>query len=181
MTETSWTQEEIALFNILVKYWLDISPGDYFGACQSAMEYFSSARKARMAEMVSARLPMRPVSHERHHVQEVPIINLELVAKLAKPCSTLGLSVKAERGLLSSVRAKDTAPKEIRKMAPFPVIAYVLDLVTTREDILFARMQMGKTSLKEIKKALNQMGLSLGMDIDPVTSSAVLAKIAKHM
>ena len=79
----------------------------------------------------------------------------ELIRKLKMPISELDLSVRASNCLES---AKVTT---------------VADLVTKNEPELLKVRSFGKTSLREVKRRLADMGLSLGMDLDmPMASRA---------
>jgi len=77
-----------------------------------------------------------------------PTINEELQAKLNQPISTLELSVRASNCLES---AKIHTVGELAKM--------------TENDLLKVR-SFGKTSLREVKRKLQDIGLSLGMSFE---------------
>jgi len=72
----------------------------------------------------------------------------ELVAKLELPIAKMDLSVRASNCLESEG------------------IQTIGDLVRRTEDDLLAFKNFGRTSLKEIKKRLDDMQLTLGMDVD---------------
>jgi DNA-directed RNA polymerase subunit alpha len=89
-------------------------------------------------ENLDAELPVR---------EEVatPALNEELTAKLNQPISTLDLSVRASNCLESA---------KIHTLA---------DLVKMTEGDLLKVRSFGKTSLREVKRKLQDIGLSLGM------------------
>ena len=74
----------------------------------------------------------------------------ELRKKLAMPVSELDLSVRSSKCL---------AALKIRT---------VTDIVSKQEDELLSTRNFGKTSLKEVKKKLADLGLSLGMDLKTI-------------
>ncbi|HEB60390.1 MAG TPA: DNA-directed RNA polymerase subunit alpha [Phycisphaeraceae bacterium] len=74
-------------------------------------------------------------------------VDEELIRKLQKPLSELELSVRASN-CLESTRIKTVA-----------------DLVVMDESSLLKVRSFGKTSLREVKKKLSDMGLSLGMEL----------------
>ncbi len=78
------------------------------------------------------------------------VLNEELAARLIQPISTLDLSVRASNCLESSR------------------IHTIGDLVRLTDGELLKVRSFGKTSLREVKRKLQDMGLSLGMNV-PVT------------
>ncbi|MBI4833416.1 MAG: DNA-directed RNA polymerase subunit alpha [Planctomycetes bacterium] len=74
----------------------------------------------------------------------------ELKKKLAMPVSELDLSVRSSKCLT------------------YGKIQTIGDLVTKQEIELLKTRNFGKTSLKEVKKKLAELGLSLGMDLNTI-------------
>jgi len=91
-----------------------------------------------------------------------PQMNEELTAKLNQPISTMDLSVRASNCLES---AKIHTVGELAKM--------------TENDLLKVR-SFGKTSLREVKRKLQELGLSLGMTIGAADSHASETQSAAH-
>src|SRR3954470_7232835 len=83
-----------------------------------------------------------------------PLIDPELQSKLNMPIQDLDLSVRANNCLES---AKIQSVRDLAKK--------------TDADLLKVR-SFGKTSLREVKRKLADMGLSLGMDLDAVATAA---------
>lgn len=79
----------------------------------------------------------------------------ELERKLAMPISALDLSVRASNCLESEN------------------IMTVGQLVRLSEDELLSVRSFGKTSLREVKRKLADLGLSIGMDLEGVTAGGV--------
>jgi len=90
-----------------------------------------------------------------------PAMNEELQNKLNASISTLELSVRASNCLES---AKIHTVSELVKM--------------TETDLLKVR-SFGKTSLREVKRKLQDIGLSLGMNLDASAAPAVAAPAAE--
>ena len=101
-------------------------------------------------ENLDAELP------ERSEVA-TPAMNEELTAKLNQPISTLDLSVRASNCLES---AKIHTVGDLTKM--------------TETDLLKVR-SFGKTSLREVKRKLQDIGLSLGMVVGAPAADAATA------
>jgi len=80
-----------------------------------------------------------------------PTVDPELQQKLATPVQELDLSVRANNCLESAK------------------IQTVRDLVRRTEAELLKVRSFGKTSLREVKRKLADMGLSLGMNVDALT------------
>src|SRR5690606_42020925 len=74
-------------------------------------------------------------------------VDEELIRKLAMPVAEMDLSVRASNCLESAK------------------LNTVADLVTKTENELLKVRSFGKTSLREVKRKLADMGLSLGMDL----------------
>jgi DNA-directed RNA polymerase subunit alpha len=81
-------------------------------------------------------------------------LRAELAQKLQQPMSVLDLSVRASNCL-------DAAS-----------VKTIGDLVKLGESDLLRLRNFGKTSLKEVKKKLEDMELSLGMDLSVLESEA---------
>jgi len=99
--------------------------------------------------------PGEEVRPEAAVAEEVPAAEeyvSELERKLAMPISQLELSVRASNCLESEN------------------IMTVGQLVRLSEDELLAIRSFGKTSLREVKRKLADLGLSLGMDLEGVTA-----------
>ena len=86
-----------------------------------------------------------------------PAMNEELVAKLNQPISSLELSVRASN-CLESAR-----------------IHTVAELVKLTDGDLLKVLSFGKTSLREVKRKLQDMGLSLGMTLGQAPEAAAPA------
>lgn len=82
-------------------------------------------------------------------------VDEELIRKLQMPITELDLSVRASNCLES---AKVTT---------------VADLVTRDESDLLKVRSFGKTSLREVKRKLTDMGIELGMDLPPEVEQAI--------
>jgi len=82
-----------------------------------------------------------------------PAVDTDLQRKLNMPVQELDLSVRANNCL------------EAAK------IAYVRDLVKKTDADLLKVRSFGKTSLREVKRRLADLGLSLGMDVDNLAPS----------
>jgi DNA-directed RNA polymerase subunit alpha len=76
-----------------------------------------------------------------------PTVDPELLEKLQRPISTLDLSVRASNCIESEN------------------MQTIGDLVGRSEEELLAIKNFGKTTLKEISKKLEELGLTLGMDV----------------
>ncbi|MEX1015548.1 MAG: DNA-directed RNA polymerase subunit alpha [Phycisphaeraceae bacterium] len=81
-------------------------------------------------------------------------VDEELIRKLQMPVNELDLSVRASNCL---------------EAAKVNVVA---DLVTKSENDLLKVRSFGKTSLREVKRKLSDMGLELGMDLPPEVEAA---------
>lgn len=92
-------------------------------------------------------LPSEMVAPAQPVVEEAATMELDWKEKLAQPVSTLDLSVRAANCLAS---------ENIRTLR---------DLVTRTEAEMLQIRNFGKTSLKELKMKLAELGLSFGMKI----------------
>ncbi|MFA9479042.1 DNA-directed RNA polymerase subunit alpha [Phycisphaerales bacterium AB-hyl4] len=81
-------------------------------------------------------------------------VDEELIRKLQMPVNELDLSVRASNCLESAK------------------VNVVADLVTKTENDLLKVRSFGKTSLREVKRKLIDMGLELGMDLPPEVEAA---------
>lgn len=86
-----------------------------------------------------------------------PLIDPELQSKLNMPIQELDLSVRANNCLESAK------------------VQTVRDLVKKTEADLLKVRSFGKTSLREVKRKLADMGLSLGMDVDNLAAMQAAA------
>src|SRR5687768_65386 len=86
-----------------------------------------------------------------------PLIDPELQSKLNMPIQDLDLSVRANNCLESAK------------------IATVRDLVRKSDGDLLKVRSFGKTSLREVKRKLADLGLSLGMDLDAAAAANAAA------
>lgn len=86
---------------------------------------------------------------------KMPTIDPEFQSKLSMPIQDMDLSVRANNCLESAK------------------IQTVRDLVKKTDADLLKVRSFGKTSLREVKRKLADMGLSLGMDVDNLASTAV--------
>ncbi len=84
-------------------------------------------------------------------------VDEELIRKLQMPISELDLSVRASNCLESAQ------------------VNTVADLVTRAENDLLKVRSFGKTSLREVKRKLSDLGLELGMDLPPEVEQQVLS------
>ena len=91
-----------------------------------------------------------------------PLIDPELQSKLNMPIQDLDLSVRANNCLESAK------------------IATVRDLVRKNDSDLLKVRSFGKTSLREVKRKLADLGLSLGMDVDNLAAQQAAAAAAAH-
>jgi len=91
-----------------------------------------------------------------------PTLDPELQSKLNMPIQDLDLSVRANNCLES---AKIQSVRDLAKK--------------TDADLLKVR-SFGKTSLREVKRKLADMGLSLGMDVDNLAAAQAAAAAAAH-
>ncbi len=89
-----------------------------------------------------------------------PIVDPELQNKLSMPIQDLDFSVRANNCLESAK------------------IQAVRDLVNKNEADLLKVRSFGKTSLREVKRKLADLGLSLGMDIDALAAGQAAAAAA---
>jgi DNA-directed RNA polymerase subunit alpha len=89
-----------------------------------------------------------------------PAVDPEFQSKLGMPIQDLDLSVRANNCLESAK------------------IQNVRDLVKKTEADLLKVRSFGKTSLREVKRKLADLGLSLGMDIDALAAGSAPAEIA---
>ncbi len=103
---------------------------------------------AAAPEPVSTSIPSSPVAVAAPAPMGPP--SDELVQKLELPISRMDLSVRASNCLESEG------------------IQTIGDLVARSEDDLLHFKNFGRTSLKEIKKKLDDMELSLGMDVESI-------------
>jgi DNA-directed RNA polymerase subunit alpha len=87
-----------------------------------------------------------------------PQLDPEMQAKLNMPVQDLDLSVRANNCLESAK------------------IQTVRDLARKTEADLLKVRSFGKTSLREVKRKLADLGLSLGMDVDNLTAHAAAAE-----
>jgi len=87
----------------------------------------------------------------------IPVVDPEFQSKLNVPVQDLDLSVRANNCLESAK------------------IQTVKDLVKKSEADLLKVRSFGKTSLREVKRKLADMGLSLGMDIDAIAAGNMAA------
>jgi DNA-directed RNA polymerase subunit alpha len=85
-----------------------------------------------------------------------PVIDPEIQAKLSMPIQELDLSVRANNCLESAK------------------IQTVRDLVKKNDADLLKVRSFGKTSLREVKRKLADLGLSLGMDVDNLATAGAL-------
>jgi DNA-directed RNA polymerase subunit alpha len=85
---------------------------------------------------------------------QTPLIDPQLQQKLDMPIQDLDLSVRANNCLESAK------------------IQTVRDLVKKTDADLLKVRSFGKTSLREVKRKLADMGLSLGMDVDNLAAAA---------
>ena len=86
-----------------------------------------------------------------------PLVDPELQSKLNLPIQDLDLSVRANNCLESAK------------------IATVRDLVKKTDSDLLKVRSFGKTSLREVKRKLADLGLSLGMDVDNLAAMMAAA------
>jgi DNA-directed RNA polymerase subunit alpha len=86
-----------------------------------------------------------------------PLVDPELQGKLNMPVQELDLSVRANNCLESAK------------------VQTVRDLVKKTESDLLKVRSFGKTSLREVKRKLADMGLSLGMDVDNLAAMQAAA------
>jgi DNA-directed RNA polymerase subunit alpha len=91
-----------------------------------------------------------------------PTLDPELQSKLNMPIQDLDLSVRANNCLESAK------------------IQNVRDLVKKTDADLLKVRSFGKTSLREVKRKLADMGLSLGMDVDNLAAAQAAAAAAAH-
>jgi DNA-directed RNA polymerase subunit alpha len=89
-----------------------------------------------------------------------PVIDLELESKLNMPIQELDLSVRANNCLESAK------------------IQLVRDLVRKTDSDLLKVRSFGKTSLREVRRKLADLGLSLGMDLDNLAAMQAAAAAA---
>jgi DNA-directed RNA polymerase subunit alpha len=89
-----------------------------------------------------------------------PLIDPELQSKLNMPIQDLDLSVRANNCLESAK------------------IQNVRDLVKKTDADLLKVRSFGKTSLREVKRKLADLGLSLGMDVDNLAAAQAAAAAA---
>ncbi|MGE5612300.1 MAG: DNA-directed RNA polymerase subunit alpha [Bacillota bacterium] len=87
----------------------------------------------------------------------VPLVDPELQSKLNMPIQELDLSVRANNCLESAK------------------IQTVRDLVKKTDADLLKVRSFGKTSLREVKRKLADLGLSLGMDVDSLAGAPAAA------
>src|SRR5207247_11139201 len=94
------------------------------------------------------------------HDTNAPLIDPELQSKLNMPIQDLDLSVRANNCLESAK------------------IQNVRDLVKKTDADLLKVRSFGKTSLREVKRKLADLGLSLGMDLDNIPTPGSAAYVS---
>ena len=107
------------------------------------VQYFELGSETASEEAVSS---LREVA--------APAVNPEVQSKLSMPIQELDLSVRANNCLESAK------------------IQTVRDLVKKTDADLLKVRSFGKTSLREVKRKLADLGLSLGMDVDNLSANA---------
>ena len=116
------------------------------------VQYFELGREVAMDEAPPAPVAAPALVEEE---PEPPPIDPELVAKLSRTIHDLDLSVRAANCLESGK------------------ILTVADVVQLAEPDMLKFRSFGKTSLREVKRKLADMGLSLGMELAPAVLEAV--------
>lgn len=104
---------------------------------------------------------------DKSHTTPLPAMDSELVAKLARTVKELELSVRAENAMTNAG------------------FAHVVDFVMLPEMEMLGLKPHGqrlisRTTIKEIKDVLADMGLSLGMHLDDATIAAARAEIERR-
>lgn len=146
-TEETRVGQRINYDRLIMEIWTDGTVSPEMALVESAkilrkhlgpfIQYFELGEDLALEEGISGEIPVAPIG-----------VDDELRRKLAMPISALELSVRANNCL---EQAK---------------IETIGQLVGMKESRLLALRSFGKTSLREVKRKLADMGLLLGMNIE---------------
>lgn len=144
-TEETRVGQKINYDRLIMEIWTDSTIGPELALVEAA----KILRKHLGPFVQYFELGEELATPEATHVEHAPVTELdeEIAEKVAMPIQQLDLSVRANNCL------------EMAKMET------VADIVSLTESQLLGLRSFGKTSLREVKRKLADMGLQLGMDL----------------